>query len=45
MAGKVQGATTPSVSEIFKTMEYGPAREDDKIAQVGESVFGGTMTY
>ena len=25
--------TTPSVSEIFDTMEYGPAPESDKVAQ------------
>lgn len=39
MAGRT-AVITPSVAEIFKTMEYGPAREDDKVAQVGERSSG-----
>ncbi|XP_063869013.1 aldehyde dehydrogenase family 16 member A1-like isoform X1 [Scylla paramamosain] len=33
MAGNTQAVSAPTVSQIFKTMEYGPAREDDKIAK------------
>lgn len=45
MAGKTGTQTAPSVSEIFKTMEYGPAREDDKVAQVRDWPSDGTMDY
>lgn len=34
MAGKTPAVSAPTISQIFKTMEYGPAREDDKIAKV-----------
>lgn len=36
MAGvvDVKANKTPSISHIFNTMEYGPAPEDDKVAQV-----------
>jgi len=33
MAAVLKKSTTPSVSDIFTTMEYGPASESDKVAQ------------